>query len=407
MLTFLHAADLHLDAPFHALPPDRAAERRREQRQLLTRLAQVAQQAQVDLVFLCGDLFDSQRVRPETLQALHQVLEEMEAPVFLAPGNHDPYTDASPYGKFPWPSHVHLFTTPTPERVALPQLGAVVYGSAFTAPHRMEGPLTGFHAQEEGAAAFGCFHGDLSSPHSRYGPITPGEIAASGLNYLALGHIHAASGPQRAGKTYYAWPGCPEGRGFDETGDKGVYLGQLEGGHVSLEFVPLARRRYLTPEVDITGQDPAQALTAFLQTARSEDIVRLALVGAGPGPGLPTSPPSPPWPPATFTAPASPTAPPSPRPCGPARGRTPSPASSCGPWPNGSRRPPPTSAPCWSGRCASAWPPWKEGRNPNEAAETHRHLRLPGRGHPHLRPGALSSGPPTAAASPPGAPSSG
>ena len=29
MLTFLHAADLHLDAPFHALPPDRAAERRR------------------------------------------------------------------------------------------------------------------------------------------------------------------------------------------------------------------------------------------------------------------------------------------------------------------------------------------------------------------------------------------
>ena len=58
-----------------------------------------------------------------------------------------------------------------------------------------------------------------------------------------------------------------------------MYLGQLEGGHVSLEFVPLARRRYLTPEVDITGQDPAQALTAFLQTARSEDIVRLALVG--------------------------------------------------------------------------------------------------------------------------------
>ena len=44
MLTFLHAADLHLDAPFHALPPDRAAERRREQRQLLTRLAQLARE---------------------------------------------------------------------------------------------------------------------------------------------------------------------------------------------------------------------------------------------------------------------------------------------------------------------------------------------------------------------------
>ena len=36
MLTFLHAADFHLDSPFHALPPDQAAERRQEQRQLLT-----------------------------------------------------------------------------------------------------------------------------------------------------------------------------------------------------------------------------------------------------------------------------------------------------------------------------------------------------------------------------------
>ena len=118
MLTFLHAADLHLDALFHALPPDRAAERRREQRQLLTRLAQVAQQAQVDLVFLCGDLFDSQRVRPETLQALHQVLEEMEAPVFLAPGNHDPYTDASPYGSSPGPAT--STSSPPPPRSGWP-----------------------------------------------------------------------------------------------------------------------------------------------------------------------------------------------------------------------------------------------------------------------------------------------
>ena len=154
-----------------------------------------------------------------------------------------PYSPTSPYGKFPWPDHVHIFTQAAPARVEVPQLGAVVYGSAFTSLYRMDSPLAGFHAQEEDLAAFGCFHGDLSSAHSRYGPITHNEIAASGLHYLALGHSHSASGLKRAGKTYYAWPGCPEGRGFDETGDKGVYLGQLEGGRVSLDFVPLARRR--------------------------------------------------------------------------------------------------------------------------------------------------------------------
>ena len=158
-------------------------------------------------------------------------------------------------------------------------MGAVVYGSAFTSLYRMDSPLAGFHAQEEDLAAFGCFHGDLSSAHSRYGPIPHNEIAASGLHYLALGHSHSASGLKRAGKTYYAWPGCPEGRGFDETGDKGVYLGQLEGGRVSLDFVPLARRRYLTPSLDITGQDPAQALEALIRASRPEDILRISLTG--------------------------------------------------------------------------------------------------------------------------------
>ena len=280
MLTFLHAADFHLDSPFHALPPDRAAERRQEQRQLLTRLAETARQAEADLIFLAGDLFDGQRARPETFQALYQVLEELEAEIFLAPGNHDPYSPTSPYGKFTWPDHVHIFTTAAPQRIPLPRLGAVVYGSAFTSAYRMDSPLAGFHAQEEGLAAFGCFHGDLSSAHSRYGPIGHNEIAASGLNYLALGHSHSASGLNRAGKTYYAWPGCPEGRGFDETGDKGVYLGQLDGGRVTLDFVPLARRRYLTPSLDITGRDPTQVLEAFIHTARPEDILRISLTGA-------------------------------------------------------------------------------------------------------------------------------
>ena len=385
MLTFLHAADFHLDSPFHALPPEQAAERRQEQRQLLTRLADTARQAQVDLVFLAGDLFDGQRARPETVQALYQVLEELEAEVFLSPGNHDPYSPTSPYGKFPWPDHVHIFTQAAPARVEVPQLGAVVYGSAFTSLYRMDSPLAGFHAQEEDLAAFGCFHGDLSSAHSRYGPITHNEIAASGLHYLALGHSHSASGLKRAGKTYYAWPGCPEGRGFDETGDKGVYLGQLEGGRVSLDFVPLARRRYLTPSLDITGQDPAQALEALIRASRPEDILRISLTGTRDPDNEPNL--------TALTALAS--------------GyfysaslydnttlsqalwarRIPAPGSSSGPWPSASRRPPPLSGPCWNGRSGSAWPPWKEGRSPNETLAAHRHLRLLTGGHPGIRPG--------------------
>lgn len=237
MLTFLHAADLHLDSPFHALPPEQAAQRRREQRQLLSRLAQAARESRADLIFLAGDLFDSQRVRPESLQALEEFFAALEVPVFLAPGNHDPYTDASPYCCRAWPGHVHIFSGPTPERVEVPRLGVTVYGSAFVSPYRMDGPLTGFRAREEGVS-FGCFHGDLSSPHSRYGPITQGEVAGSGLTYLALGHSHAASGLQRAGQTYYAWPGCPEGGALMRWGTRGFTSGIWRGTGSPWTFSP-------------------------------------------------------------------------------------------------------------------------------------------------------------------------
>lgn len=279
MLTFLHGADLHLDAPFSALPPDQAVERRQEQRQLLRRLSDTARQAEVDLILLAGDLFDSRRARPETLELLGELFDGLEVPIFLSPGNHDPYTNTSPYRTRPWPDNVHIFTRPEAERVALPELGAVVYGSAFTGPRRTEGPLTDFHAPDEGLLKLGCFHGDPSASVSRYGPVSYEDIAASGLDYLALGHLHSASGLKRVGRTFYAWPGCPEGRGFDEAGEKGVYLGQAEPGRVSLDFVPLAYRHYLSPRLDITGRDPRQVLEEYLGQAEPQDIVRVFLEG--------------------------------------------------------------------------------------------------------------------------------
>lgn len=274
MLTFLHGADLHLDAPFHALPPDQASQRRREQRQLLRRLGETARQRQADLVFLAGDLFDSQRVLPETIQVLRQELEQIPAAIFLAPGNHDPYTDASPYARVAWPPQVHVFRAPAPERVELPQLGAVVYGSAFLSPHRTDGPLTGFQARDEGLTAFGCFHGDPSGPRSRYGPVTEEEIARSGLTYLALGHLHTASGLRRAGRTFYAWPGCPEGRGFDETGDKGAIVADAEPGNVSARFVPVCTRRY-----EVLHADAAELESFRLPEGAERNIYKVIVEG--------------------------------------------------------------------------------------------------------------------------------
>lgn len=280
MLKILHGADFHLDSPFSALPPEQAAQRRREQRELLDRFAQLARDRDAGLVLLSGDLFDSGKTYYETTQALAKALGQIPAPVFIAPGNHDWYGSRSPYASIRWPDNVHIFRTRSMERVELPQLGCVVYGAAFTAPAQEESLLDGFQPEaDSGLLRLMVLHGDVEAPGA-YNSMTREQLAASGMDYIALGHVHTASGLQQAGSVFYACPGCPEGRGFDELGEKGFYEGTLsEDGAVSLAFVPFAGRRYEILEVDVTGRDPRAALEATLPPDTAGDLYRILLAG--------------------------------------------------------------------------------------------------------------------------------
>lgn len=279
MLNILHGADFHLDSPFAALPPEQAAQRRKEQRELLERFAQLARDRRADLVLMSGDLFDSDKTYYETAQALARALGQIPAPVFLAPGNHDWYGSRSPYASVSWPDNVHIFRTAEMERVELPELGCVVYGAAFPSPVQENSLLAGFRPGEDGdLLRLMVLHGDVDGVGS-YDPITKEELENSGMDYVALGHVHAASGLQRAGNTWYAYPGCPEGRGFDELGEKGVLWVSARQGAVEAEFVPLARRQYHILHVDVTGREPADALSEAAGTLNPEHIYRIRLTG--------------------------------------------------------------------------------------------------------------------------------
>ena len=279
MIRFLHAADFHLDSPFAALSEQRAAARRRESRELPRRICDYVNQNGVDLVLLSGDLLDSASPYRETADALRKALGEMRAKVFIAPGNHDWYGENSPYAQADWPSNVYIFRSGEMTCVPVPELNAAVCGAAFTGPEQSRGLLTGFAAPEDGRVRLGVLHGELDAPGSRYDPVTREEIAGSHLAYLALGHIHRRAEPLRCGGTAAAWPGCPEGRGFDELGEKGFYDGTVDGGEVRLRFVPFARHRYEILQVDVTGREVAEAVEAALPADTAGDLYRIVLTG--------------------------------------------------------------------------------------------------------------------------------
>ena len=131
-LRILHTADLHMDSPFEGLGASKASVRRGEQRDLLGRIAALAVSEQVDLVLFSGDLLDSDNTFYETGEELIRALRRISVPVFIAPGNHDFYSERSPYARLKLPENIHIFSENEIRCVDCASLGFRVYGAAFT-----------------------------------------------------------------------------------------------------------------------------------------------------------------------------------------------------------------------------------------------------------------------------------
>ena len=273
-----------MDSPFEGLSTGKAATRRAELRELPGKIARLAVKEKVDIVLLAGDLLDSGSFFCETGEELFNVLRNLPFPVFIAPGNHDFYTGHSPYASAKLPSNVYVFTKNEIEYFDFSDCGFRVFGGGFT--DRSSGSmLRNFRSRKkDGILDVMCLHGELvsgtaGSAESKYNPVTLQQLADSNMDYVALGHTHKASGLQHVGRTWYSVPGCPEGRGFDETGEKTVNIVELDGEHCSLKAVPVSSRKYETIEVDITDREPSLAVQMALPDETVRDIYRIILIG--------------------------------------------------------------------------------------------------------------------------------
>jgi len=124
--------------------------------------------------------------------------------------------------------------------------------------------------------AIGILHGDPTRGDSPYCPVTGAQVEASGLHYLALGHVHKG-GAFRAGGTLCAWPGCPQGRGWDETGEKGLCIITL-AEEAQLHTVSFDGPRFYDLEAEVDG-NALQVLRQLLPAAQSRDFYRVTLTG--------------------------------------------------------------------------------------------------------------------------------
>ncbi len=279
-IKLLHAADLHLDSAFESLSPEQAAERRQGQRELLFCIEEAAEKRGVSAVLLSGDIFDSNNIKSETERDFNSSLGALRCPVLIAPGNHDPYSAYSVWETMRFPENVYIFKNEELECVEFPGIPARFWGAGFQ--NTFSPPLLrGFSAPEktDGLPDIMVIHGDTGVGASDYNPISRDDLIKCGMDYVALGHIHARTPVMHAGKTAYAYPGCAEGRGFDEAGEKGALLVTISDNGVSAELVPLGGVRYEIVTVDIGGKDAYDAVISATDDLTSNDCCRIILTG--------------------------------------------------------------------------------------------------------------------------------
>lgn len=140
------------------------------------------------------------------------------------------------------------------EVVELDDLRTCIYGRGFTNHYQQDTFLRGFSVNDPTKLNIMALHGDViqSGQRSDYNPLALEDIKDTGLDYLALGHRHTYSMTTKTGSAYWAYSGCPEGRGFDELGDKGILIAEIAKGYTNVRFKEICKRKYFELKVDIS-----------------------------------------------------------------------------------------------------------------------------------------------------------
>ena len=274
-MKIIHCSDIHLDSRMESnLTGAQARERNTEICLTFGRLARTAREQGVQAVIIAGDLFDTERVTAQTAGFVLDTIRSVPEVDFLyLRGNHD----ASGFEGMDCPGNLKTFGTDwTCHRYGHVVIGGMELdgGNWATCYDTLKLP--------EDTVNVVTLHGQIATQ--------PGEdllalpmLKQKHIDYLALGHIHGFQTGKLDDRGSWCYCGCLEGRGFDECGEKGFVLLEVEENRVEYRFIPFAARQLREVPVDISGLTTVTELRAAMEAAGGEipssDLVKFTLQG--------------------------------------------------------------------------------------------------------------------------------
>lgn len=327
MVKLIHTADLHLDSAFRSRFTKEEAENRR-QKQLMAwkELLSFAVEKKVQGILIAGDLFDSPVVSHGTMDFfLSTISEHPEISFFYLRGNHD--TENTFRYQENLPKNLFLFSE-RGKKYRLNDrllLAGVEYGTKDISFGENEGATQGAgQAAEQGVGQENAHGAEVLSKseseseeeskflklkeedcnilllHGALYQGTPKGEAVQGeegiflknleklpLSYIALGHIHKGGEGRLNNGALWAYPGCLQGRGFDEEGERGfLYLKvEEEKKEIRKEFIPIKQGEFRILEIELLEDEGTLACLKKIEVEMEkagiakEDSLRIILKG--------------------------------------------------------------------------------------------------------------------------------
>ncbi len=249
-MKFAHIADMHFDSPFVSLSDkDILGDLRRlEQRKAFKKVIEYCKTNQIEYLFISGDLYEHKYVKLSTIEYINQLFQEIpDTKIFISPGNHDPYIKNSYYNKFNWSKNVKIFKSQIEK---IEEKEADIYGYGFDDFYCTDSKIENLEIENQDKINILIIHGTLdgaSIEEKQYNSMTRRMLKEKNFDYIALGHIHK---PDYSSEIVY--PGSTISLGFDELGEHGMIVGDIQKGKITTEFIPLDDEKFKEIEMDVT-----------------------------------------------------------------------------------------------------------------------------------------------------------
>lgn len=282
-MKIIHCSDLHLDSKMKSnLDSKKAKERRDEILMTYQNMIKYAKSNEVKIILIAGDMFDKKNI---TIKARNIVLDSInsnpEIDFIYLKGNHDEANFVSDLEEIP--SNLKMFnnkewTTYKYGRITISgiEFGELdsyeIYNTLMLNKNDIN--VVTLHGQEV-----------KYDQKDKAEIINIQSLKNKNIDYLALGHIHKFKQEKIDNRGIYCYSGCLEGRGFDECGEKGFVLLDIneETSKITSNFVPFSGRRLYEIDVDIsktmTTLEAEVKIDEKIKEIEKEALIKIVLTG--------------------------------------------------------------------------------------------------------------------------------